>query len=317
MPNIVVAALYKFTPIADIAAAKAFLDRGLADTDVRGTILIAEEGVNGTIAGSRAGIDAALALLARIDGVDPLEHKESFTDENPFLRLKVRLKKEIVTMGAPEADPNKCVGDYVEPEDWNALITSDDVVVIDTRNDYEVAIGTFDGAIDPHTTTFREFPAWFREFQRQKPNAKIAMFCTGGIRCEKATSFVKQEGIEDVFHLKGGILKYLERVPEEESLWRGECFVFDNRVSVKHGLEVGDYDMCHACRRPIDDEDKTSAVYLKGVSCPHCHDETNAEQRERFAERQKQIDLARARGEAHLGAVRAHHVRDGAATDAS
>lgn len=280
------------------------LDEALAKTDVRGTVLLAPEGVNGTIAGSHQGVAAAFEALRALPGLGGLEYKQSFAHDNPFYRLKVRLKKEIVTMGAPQADPNKLVGDYVEPEDWNALIQSGDVVVIDTRNDYEVSIGSFDGAIDPKTKSFREFPQWFREFRKEKPDAKIAMFCTGGIRCEKATSFVRNEGAGQVYHLKGGILKYLERIPEHESLWRGECFVFDNRVSVKHGLEIGDYDMCHACRRPVNEEEKSSPHYAQGVSCPYCYDETNEDQRARFAERQKQIKLAKARGEQHIGVTR-------------
>ncbi len=304
MSQFKVAAFYKFTPMDDIASTKERLDAAFSDTDIRGTILLAPEGVNGTIAASSEEIDVAFKRLRALPSLDDLDYKASYAPENPFYRLKVRLKKEIVTMGAPEADPNKQVGAYVEPEDWNALIQSDDVVVIDTRNDYEVAIGTFDNAIDPKTKSFREFPAWFRKFREQKPDTKVAMFCTGGIRCEKATAFVKNEGVDDVYHLKGGILKYLERIPPTESLWRGDCFVFDNRVSVKHGLEVGDYDMCHACRRPISDDDKASTRYVKGVSCPYCFNETDNEQRIRFAERQKQIDLAKARGEDHIGVQR-------------
>jgi UPF0176 protein len=215
--------------------------------------------------------------------------------------MKVRLKREIVSMGVPGVDPNKVVGTYVEPKDWNELISDPETVLIDTRNDYEVAIGTFKGAIDPATVNFRDFPEWFRENRERFHNKpKIAMFCTGGIRCEKATAFVKAEGFEDVFHLKGGILKYLEEVPQEESRWEGECFVFDNRVSVGHGLRQGPYDLCHACRHPISEADKASPLYEPGISCPHCHDKMNAEQRARFAERQKQVQLARKRGEAHI-----------------
>jgi len=216
MPPIVIAAFYKFTPMADIAAHQSLLQRMLGKTDVRGTVLLAREGINGTIAGSRSGIDEALARLRALPGLGDLEHKESHARENPFYRLKIRLKKEIVSMGAPGVDPNETVGHYVEPEDWNALIASDDIVLIDTRNDYEVSIGTFEGAINPKTKSFREFPEWFRNFRKSKPDAKIAMFCTGGIRCEKATSFLKREGVEDVYHLKGGILKYLERIPALE-----------------------------------------------------------------------------------------------------
>ena len=251
------------------------------------------------------GIETALSALRAIPGAADLEAKFSEADEMPFLRLKVRLKKEIVTMGVPGTDPNALVGTYVEANEWNDLISDPDTVLIDTRNDYEYAIGTFEGAIDPETKTFREFPEWFREFraklEAEGRSPKVAMFCTGGIRCEKATSFVKSEGIEDVFHLKGGILKYLETVPETDSKWRGECFVFDERVSVKHDLTPGEYDMCHACKRPITDADKAEASYVPGVSCPHCIDEMSDEQRARFAERQKQIDLARQRGQEHMG----------------
>ena len=216
--------------------------------------------------------------------------------------MKVRLKKEIVTMGIPEVDPNEVVGTYVEPEDWNEIISDPEVVLIDTRNDYEVDIGTFKGAIDPKTVNFREFPTWVREQERLHNKPKIAMFCTGGIRCEKASSFMKQEGFDEVYHLKGGILKYLETVPEEDSLWEGECFVFDNRVSVGHGLKQGPYDLCHACRHPISEADKKSEQYVEGISCPHCHDTMSDEQRHRFAERQKQIALAKARGLDHIAA---------------
>ena len=300
-----IAAFYLFFPFPTFEAAREPLRATLEAAGVKGTVLLAAEGVNGTIAASPEGIDTALAALRALPGANALEAKFSDADENPFLRLKVRLKQEIVTMGVPGTDPNSLVGTYVTPEEWNALISDPDTVLIDTRNDYEYAIGTFEGAIDPETKTFREFPDWFRAF-REKLEAegrkpKIAMFCTGGIRCEKATSFVKAEGIEDVFHLKGGILKYLEDVPEEQSLWRGECFVFDERVSVKHDLTPGEYDMCHACKRPITEDDKKGNAYVPGVSCPHCIDEMTPDQKRRFAERQKQINLARKRGEAHLG----------------
>ena len=252
-----------------------------------GTILLAEEGVNGTIAGPPDGVAAVLTRLRALPGCAALEHKESYTEENPFYRAKVRLKKEIVTMGAPEANPAKEVGTYVPPEEWNALISDPDMVVIDTRNDYEVGIGTFEGAVNPHTKSFREFPEWFDNFRKERPNAKYAMFCTGGIRCEKATSYLKHEGVEEVYHLQGGILKYLENIPSAKSLWRGECFVFDNRVSVDHNLARGSYEMCHACRRPLDEEAMASPSYKEGVSCPHCIDEHDDARREDFAERQK------------------------------
>ncbi len=297
----VVAALYKFVTQPDFADRRQPLLDACVNADVKGTLLLASEGINGTIAGSRKGIDAVLAHIRSLPGCADLEHKESHAEGNPFLRMKVRLKKEIVTMGVPGTDPLAIVGTYVAPEDWNELISAPDVITIDTRNDYEVKIGTFEGAIDPKTTTFREFPAWFREFRKEHANTRVAMYCTGGIRCEKSTAFLKNEGIDEVYHLQGGILKYLETIPKEESLWRGECFVFDQRVSVGHGLELGSYDQCHACRMPISDEDKASEYYEVGVSCPHCHDSHSKEQMHRFTERQKQMELAEQRGQAHLG----------------
>ena len=302
MTNIVVAALYHFTPLEDLEAHQKAVLEALTAHEVKGTILIAPEGVNGTIAGTREGIDAALAAIRALPGCDTLEHKESHADTQPFLRTKVRLKKEIVTMGVPGINPNEQVGRYIAPEEWNEVISDPDTVVIDTRNDYEVGIGTFEGAINPETESFREFPAWFDKFIAENPSKRVAMFCTGGIRCEKSTAYVLSKGINDVVHLKGGILKYLEHVPKEQSMWDGECFVFDGRVSVGHGLELGSYDQCFACRRPIDEEMKKHPAYVKGVSCPQCIDEFGAEKRQAFAERQKQIELAKARGESHLGA---------------
>ncbi len=268
---------------------------------IKGTLLLANEGINGTIAGSRDGIDKVLAHIRALPGCEAFEWKESFADEMPFHRMKVRLKKEIVTMGQPSVDPRASVGAYVAPEDWNALISRDDVAVIDTRNDYEVAIGTFDGAVDPETKSFGEFPEWWAENAERFKGKKIAMFCTGGIRCEKSTNYLLGQGVEDVFHLKGGILKYLEDVPEEESLWQGECFVFDQRVSVGHGLEPGPYDLCFACRRPISEDDKSHADFEPGVSCHQCIDEFSDSDRGRFRERQKQIALAKKRGQSHIG----------------
>ncbi len=301
MSEIVVAAFYHFTPLETLEVYQEELTAlGLAH-DVAGTILLASEGANGTIAGSRAGIDVMLNALREIPGCASLEHKESFAPENPFYRLKVRLKKEIVTMGVPGVDPANTVGTYVDPADWNALIADPDVMVIDTRNDYEVSIGTFDGAENPNTTSFREFPAWVEKNRDRLEGKKIAMFCTGGIRCEKATSYMKDEGFEDVHHLKGGILKYLEHTPRDQSLWNGECFVFDQRVSVGLGLKPGNYAMCHACRMPIDAEDQASPHYEPGVSCPHCYNSHNEKRKKRFAERQRQISLARERGQAHIG----------------
>ncbi|MEM8555557.1 MAG: rhodanese-related sulfurtransferase [Pseudomonadota bacterium] len=297
-----VAALYQFTPFPDPAALKAPLAKVCCSAGVKGTLLLAKEGINGTIAGSRAGIDAALAHIRGMPGCADLVWKESTAVEPPFPRLKVRLKKEIVTMGQPQVDPRASVGRYVEPAAWNALISAPDVAVIDTRNDYEVAIGTFDGAIDPETASFRDFPAWWAANKDRFHNKRIAMFCTGGIRCEKSTNYLIGEGVDEVYHLKGGILKYLEEVPENQSLWQGDCFVFDNRVSVGHGLREGPHLLCHACRRPILPEDRDRPEYEDGVSCHHCVDETSKSDKARFRERQKQIALARARGEEHLGA---------------
>jgi UPF0176 protein len=302
MNEVVVAALYKFVRLEDYRDMREPLLDACLEAGTRGTLLLAEEGINGTIAGSREGIDSVLAWLKRDPRLAELEHKESFDDHLPFYRMKVKLKKEIVTMGVPGVDPNERVGTYVEPRDWNALINDPEVLLIDTRNDYEVAIGTFRGAIDPHTTTFREFPRYVREHFDPDRHKKVAMFCTGGIRCEKASSFMLGEGFEEVYHLQGGILKYLEEVAPEESAWEGECFVFDNRVSVDHHLQKGHYDQCHGCRHPITDEDKQSPLYMKGVCCPGCHDKLSHEQKARFAERQKQVELAAARNEQHIGA---------------
>ncbi|WP_420430274.1 rhodanese-related sulfurtransferase [Kordiimonas sp.] len=301
MSNYLVAALYKFVRLPEYASLQAPLTEICISNDVKGTLLLAAEGINGTIAGPEAGVRNVLAYLRGHSEFADLIHKESWADEEPFLRAKVRLKKEIVTMGVDGIDPNKIVGTYVKPEDWNALISDPDTVVVDTRNDYEVAIGTFKGAVDPKTKSFREFPAWAAENKDTLKKPKVAMFCTGGIRCEKSTAFMKEQGYDEVYHLEGGILKYLEEVPEDQSLWEGDCFVFDERVSVRHGLEPGDYDMCRACRRPISEEEKELPEFVEGVSCPYCHEETTPEQKERFAERQKQIMLAKNRGEKHIG----------------
>lgn len=302
---LVVAAFYNFTALPDFEVYQEPLQTLCRSHGVYGTVLLAHEGINGTIAGPRDGIDAAITHIKTIPGCAALEHKESFAAENPFHRMKVRLKKEIVTMGVPDIDPSQVVGTYVDPQDWNDLISDPNVVVIDTRNDYEVGIGTFEGAINPNTTNFRDFPDWFNnqiELRAEiNKGKKVAMFCTGGIRCEKATAFVKQQGIDDVFHLKGGILKYLENVPQDKSMWDGECFVFDERVSVKHDLALGSYDMCRACRNPIDNEDKASPKYTPGVSCPKCFDVSNDQQKARYAARQKQMILAKERGETHIG----------------
>ncbi|MEM7303436.1 MAG: rhodanese-related sulfurtransferase [Pseudomonadota bacterium] len=297
---VLVAALYKFASLEVFADLQAPLLRVCLENDVMGTILLASEGINGTIAGPPAGIKAVLQHMRRDPRLADLEHKESGANDMPFLRMKVRLKKEIVTLGAGDLKPAENAGTYVDPQDWNALISDPDTVIVDTRNDYEVAIGTFENATDPETTSFREFPDWVDANLADARKKKVAMFCTGGIRCEKSTALLKAKGFEDVYHLKGGILKYLEEVPEEESLWQGECFVFDNRVSVGHGLVPGPYDMCHACRRPISDEDKAQPTFEQGVSCPHCFDKQSEAQRQRYQERQHQMHLARERGEAHL-----------------
>lgn len=305
MSNIRVTALYKFVTFEDPAALRAPLFERLSLLGVKGTILLATEGLNGTIAGTHEAMEQALETLRALPNCTKLEWKDSHAEAMPFLRLKVRLKNEIVTMGVPGTDPTCLVGAYVKAEDWNALISDPDTVVIDTRNDYEVALGTFQGAIDPETESFRDFPEWFESFrselaaQGRKP--KIAMFCTGGIRCEKSTSYVKSLGIEDVFHLQGGILKYLETVPKRESLWQGECFVFDERVSVGHGLEVGDYQLCHACRYPVSAVDREDERFEDGVSCPQCFGTFSDAKMASLRERQKQVRLAKARGETHIG----------------
>ncbi len=300
-PMLTVAALYKFTPFPDAAALRAPLLAACEEAGVKGTLLLAAEGINGTIAGSRAGIDAVLAHIRSLPGCADLDWKESGAETMPFGRMKVRLKREIVTMGVPSADPTAAVGHYVEPSAWNELISAPDVAVIDTRNDYEVAIGTFEGAVDPGTRSFRDFPAWWRENAHRFHNKRIAMFCTGGIRCEKSTNFLLSEGVEDVFHLRGGILKYLEEVPEDESLWLGQCFVFDQRVSLGHGLKPGGLETCAACRRPITAADKAHPAYEEGASCPHCVAEYSDADRDRFRERHRQMLLAAGRGERHLG----------------
>ncbi|WP_114965458.1 rhodanese-related sulfurtransferase [Alkalilacustris brevis] len=297
-----VAALYHFARLDDPAALAGPLRALCAQAGVRGTLLLAREGVNGTIAGPRAGVDAVLDHIRSWPGCAALEWKESTAPEWPFGRMKVRLKREIVTMGCPEADPTQAVGQYVAPQDWNALISAPDVAVIDTRNAYEVAIGSFDGAVDPGTESFRDFPAWWEANRERFHNKRIAMFCTGGIRCEKATSYLMAQGVDEVYHLKGGILQYLEDVPESESQWQGECFVFDGRVALGHGLRQGRHQLCHACRQPLAPEDRTHPHYEPGVSCHRCHDRFTEADRARFRERERQVRLAEARGERHLGA---------------
>ena len=300
-PTITVCALYHFARLDHFESLKPPILSLMERREIRGTLLLAKEGINGTVAGKQTDIDALLAHLTAIDGLEGLSWKLSYDDEMPFYRSRVKLKKEIVTMGVEDIDPNHIVGTYVEPGDWNALISDPEVLVIDTRNEYEVDIGTFQGAINPHTETFREFPDYVERELNPQTHKKVAMFCTGGIRCEKSTAYLKQQGFDEVYHLKGGILKYLEEVPSSESMWQGECFVFDNRVAVDHELQPGSFDQCHACRRPITEADKASNAYQKGVSCPHCIDQQTADQRQRFMERQKQVDLAKQRGETHIG----------------
>ena len=299
---ICVAALYHFAPIeAPGRRRQPLLDLCL-DAGIRGTLLLAEEGINGTIAGPADGIEKVISHLRGWPGFADLEVKYSTASSPGFLRMKVRLKSEIVTMGKPGIDPARDTGTYVEPKDWNDLIRRNDVMVIDTRNDYETRIGRFHRAVDPETSSFRAFPDWADALAENphKPKA-VAMYCTGGIRCEKASAYMKQIGFEEVYHLKGGILKYLEDIPAEESLWQGECFVFDDRVALKHGLATGDHSLCHACKQPLTPEERQTPEFEEGVSCLHCIGTTSPEQRQRFRERQKQISLARSRGEEHLG----------------
>ena len=297
----VVCALYHFVILEDFEDLRDPLHKVMTDNDVKGTLLLAKEGINGTIAGTREGVDAVLQWLRSDPRLAKLDTKESFDDEVPFYRTRVKLKKEIVTMGIDTIDPNHIVGTYVKASDWNNLISDPDVLLVDTRNEYEVAIGTFKDAINPSTETFREFPEYAKQNLDVNKHKKVAMFCTGGIRCEKSTAYLKSQGFEEVYHLEGGILKYLEEVPAEESMWEGECFVFDNRVSVNHDLEKGSYDQCHACRMPITEADKHHENFMHGVSCHHCHDATSEVQKERYIERQKQMELAHQRGEEHIG----------------
>ncbi|MCY3995259.1 MAG: rhodanese-related sulfurtransferase [Rhodobacter sp.] len=288
-----VVTLYRFTPFEDPAAIKPVLSDACLRNGVRGSILLAHEGINGTIAGDRADIGNVLDRILGLPGCDGLEWKESHAARMPFRKMKVRIKKEIVTMGRPDVDPRAAVGKYVVPERWNRFIRSPDVSVIDVRNRYELAIGTFEGSIDPGIDRFGEFPDWWETTEERFRNRRVAMFCTGGIRCEKATNYLIGRGFREVYHLKGGILKYLDDVPEHQSEWRGECYVFDGRVSVGHGLAQGTHSLCHACGRPVGAVDRLRPEYEEGVRCPSCVDEYGLSDRERFRERQRQIDLAR------------------------
>jgi len=299
--QITICALYKFVRLDSYQSLQAPLLAKMNNLEVKGTLLLAAEGINGTIAGSQAAIVQVLEFLQTQPNLGSIVHKESFSDSNPFHRTKVKLKKEIVTMGVEGIDPNQVVGTYIKPKDWNALISDPEVLLVDTRNDYEVEIGTFEGALNPDTETFREFPKYVEDNLDKTKHKKVAMFCTGGIRCEKSTAYLKEQGFEEVYHLEGGILKYLEEVPSSETMWQGECFVFDGRVAVNHGLEQGKYDQCFACRFPLTEQEKQSEHYIKGVSCHRCYDKVSEKQRSRFAERERQISLAEKRGENHIG----------------
>lgn len=301
MKPIVISALYKFVTLPQYKALKSPLLKFMLEKNICGTILLAEEGINGTVCGSASAIAALYQWFSKKAGLAQISHKESYHEAAPFNRSKVKLKKEIVTLGVQGIDPERAAGTYVPPEEWNALIAAEDVTVIDTRNDYEVQIGSFKGAVNPKTTTFRAFPDFAKKALDPKVHKKVAMYCTGGIRCEKSTAYLKTLGFEEVYHLQGGILNYLEKVPEKESMWEGECFVFDERVAVNHALEKGRYDQCYACRFPITEEDKKSADYLQGVRCPHCAFQKSPVQEARYSEREKQNNLAKARGESHIG----------------
>jgi UPF0176 protein len=300
---ITVAAFYRFHPLENIAAIRELLLPALKAAGAKGSVLLADEGVNGTLAAPSDTIENALQAIKQLCGLPELDCKYSKSPALPFLRLKVRLKKEIVTIGNVKANPNELVGEYIEAKDWNALISDPDVIVIDTRNDYEFRVGSFRNAIDPQTESFSQFPDWVKRNLHNMKGKKIATFCTGGIRCEKATSFMRHEGFENVYHLKGGILKYLEVVPPDESLWNGACYVFDERVAVGHGLEISDYSMCHGCLEPVSADDRQSTDYEEGVCCPRCANRLTEAQKASNRERQKQFDLAQKRGAKHLGPV--------------
>ncbi len=301
MSQVVVCALYKFVSLPEYADLQVPLFDYMEQAGIKGTLLLASEGINGTVAGSQVAIEHLLVWLGLQPGLENIVYKLSYDDDMPFYRTKVKLKKEIVTMGVEGIDPRKVVGTYVKPKDWNQLISDPEVLLIDTRNEYEVNIGSFKNAVDPKTQTFREFPDYVKQNLDPVKHKKVAMFCTGGIRCEKSTAYLKELGFEEVYHLEGGVLKYLEEVKPEQSLWQGECFVFDNRVSVNHQLEKGIYDQCNACRLPITEADKASEHYVQGVSCPHCIDILSDKQRQRFSERERQVQLAKKRGESHIG----------------
>ena len=303
MSDVVVCALYRFVRLPDFQSLREPLLQLLLERQVKGTLLLAPEGINGTVAGSREGVDALLAWLVRDGRFAGLNVKESRVDAVPFDRAKVKLKREIVTLGVPGLDPLKSAGTYVKPRDWNRLVSDPEVLVIDTRNEYEVRLGKFRRAIDPGTATFREFPEFVRSHLDPSRHRRVAMYCTGGIRCEKSTALLREMGFDEVYHLEGGILQYLEEVAPEESLWEGECFVFDERVSVDHHLAPGSHELCRGCRMPVSEAERAGPDYVPGVSCPHCAPRASVRQRQRFEARQRQIELARARGEAHIGSA--------------
>ena len=301
MDNLKVSTFYHFTAFSDLSKIKGPLEIFCKKNRIKGSIILAFEGINGTIAGKPADVTITLKYIRSLPGCNSIKSKDSYTSSMPFNRMKVRLKKEIVTMGQPNIDPTKVVGKYIAANDWNTFIEKNDVVVIDTRNNYEVDIGTFEGAINPNTESFKQFPEWWEKNKNKYQNKKIAMFCTGGIRCEKSSNYLLNNGIKDVYHLEGGILKYLENIEEQNSKWQGECYVFDHRVSVVHGLNEGSYDCCFACGRPITENDKKHPSYEYGVSCDKCINEFSENRKNRFRERQKQIHLSAKKGERHLG----------------
>ncbi|WP_432452077.1 MULTISPECIES: oxygen-dependent tRNA uridine(34) hydroxylase TrhO [unclassified Agarivorans] len=307
MSQITICALYKFVRLDNFRDLQAPLLQIMLDNQVRGSLLLAEEGLNGTIAGQESAIAEVLDWLTADPRLVNLSEKRSYSEQQPFKRSRVKLKKEIVTMGIEGIDPNKVVGSYVKPKDWNTLVSDPEVLLVDTRNDYEVELGSFKNALNPNTESFREFPAYVAEHLDPKQHKKVAMFCTGGIRCEKSTAYLKQQGFEEVYHLEGGILKYLEEVPEQDSLWQGDCFVFDERVSVDHQLQPGDYQLCKACRMPVSVAQQQSPLFVPGLSCPHCHAQQSQQQKQRFMEREKQVNLAKQRGEQHVGMEASKH----------
>ena len=300
-----VAAFYKFTQLSSLSDLQGTIVQLLTKYKIKGTILLAHEGINGTVAGSLESIEKFIDFLKIQDLFQVKNFKTSYCEKAPFPRLKVKLKNEIVSIGTDLANPQKTLGTYIQPEEWNDLIVDDDVLVLDTRNIYEYSIGTFKDSIQPNTTNFREFPKWVEGLENSQidKNKKIAMFCTGGIRCEKASSLMNAKGFNNIFHLQGGILNYFDKIDAEHSMWEGECFVFDDRVALNHNLEVGSYDMCHGCRMPITEADKLESEYVRGVSCPNCFNKKTPDQKKRYADRQKQVDLARQRNQKHIGAT--------------